>query len=65
LSVSVPFLTPSEHVAAAHVPFEQKPVAQSPPDRQPWPVAHVGHVPPPQSVPVSAPFFAPSEHVGA
>ncbi len=63
--VSVPFFTPSEHVAAAQVPFEQNPVWQSLPEMQPCPVAHVGHVPPPQSVPVSAPFFEPSVHVGA
>lgn len=61
----MPFLTPSEHVAAAHVPLEQNPVWQSPPEMHPCPVGQVGHVPPPQSVPVSAPFFEPSVHVGA
>jgi hypothetical protein len=30
-----------------------------------WPLTHAGHVPPPQSVPVSAPFFTLSVQVGA
>jgi hypothetical protein len=29
------------------------------------PVTHFGHIPPPQSMSVSAPFLMPSEHAGA
>ena len=62
--VSVPFFTPSVHIAPAQVPFEQTPVVQSPPEMHESPVAHLGHEPP-QSLSVSAPFFVPSVHVGA
>lgn len=64
IALSVPFFTPSVHWAAAHVPFEQTAVVQSPPEMHPRPVAHFGQVPP-QSLSVSAPFLAPSVHVGA
>ena len=47
-SLSVPFLTLSEHVAVVHVPNEQILDWQSASPPQLFPPAHLGH-PPPQS----------------
>jgi hypothetical protein len=68
-SVSFPFLTPSVHVAATHLPpLEHLPLAgsaQSVFALQFLPTAHVGPQPPPQSTSVSVPFRLPSPHAAA
>jgi hypothetical protein len=57
-SLSEPFLAPSEHVAAEHVPAaEHRKETQSPSHRQTAPVSHPSHEPP-QSWSLSVPFFA-------
>jgi hypothetical protein len=48
-----------------HDELWQLPLEQSVPTLQEVPVPHVGQVPPPQSVPVSAPFLIESMHVAA
>ena len=63
-SVSVPFLTPSEHVGAWQTLATQTLLAQSLATVQPPPAPQPAHEPP-QSMPVSAPFLTPSEHVAA
>jgi hypothetical protein len=67
-SVSVPFCTPSRHVGFLQV-FVGAPVqtllTQSPATLQILPPAQAGHVPPPQSLSVSAPFWTLSVHVAA
>jgi hypothetical protein len=66
-SVSVPFFAPSRQVGVWHtlgVPV-QTPLVQSPPTRQVLASAHLGQVPPPQSLSVSALFFTASMHVAA
>jgi hypothetical protein len=63
--VSLPFSTPSLHVAFWQTPPVQTPVVQSPPMRQPSPGPQSGQVPPPQSTSVSAPLSTPSMQVGA
>jgi len=65
VSVSEPFFTPSPQPGVAHAPLEQSADVQSPPVRHDLPLAHAGHVPPPQLTSVSAPFLALSVHVGA
>jgi hypothetical protein len=66
VSVSVPFFTPSLHVAATHVVPLHTPLAQSVPTVHPPPVPQRAHVDvPPQSVPDSSPFFTPSLQLGA
>jgi hypothetical protein len=62
-SVSVPFLTLSEQVAAWQMPLRQTPLWQSELAMHPLPVPQVGHEPP-QSMSVSVPFFTPSVHDG-
>jgi len=67
-SVSSPFLTLSSHAAFLHVGLaalvSQNRLMQSLLFLQPFPVAHLGQVPPPQSVSVSAPFFLLSLQLG-
>ena len=64
-SVSVPFLTESEHDAAAQSPAEQTSLWQSVATPQPMPFAHLLEHDPPQSGPVSVPFLTPSEQLAA
>jgi hypothetical protein len=66
VSVSVPFLVPSEQLDAWHVPAMHTPLVQSAPVVQPLPSAHlsVGAHEPPQSTSVSVPFLTMSPHVG-
>ena len=63
-SVSVPFLTPSVQVGAAHLPLEQTPLVQSLGTLHFLVSAHLGQVAPPQSTSVSAPFCLLSVQVG-
>jgi hypothetical protein len=58
-SVSFWFFTMSLHVGVWHVTLQTL-LVQSVPTRQVWPLAHVGHAAPPQSMAVSVPFFTPS-----
>jgi hypothetical protein len=60
---SVPFLKPSVQLGTPHTRPVQTPLVQSVPVAQPWPLAHAGHVPPPQSTPVSLAFKTLSLHV--
>ncbi len=62
MSVSVPFLTASEHDAARHVPRHTLD-AQSEETRHTAPSLQALHDPP-QSLSVSLPFLTPSVHVG-
>jgi hypothetical protein len=66
-AVSVPFCTPSLHVAAWHVPATQCPLPGNTPsafELQPWAVAHLVGQDPPQSAAVSLPFCTPSLQLG-
>ena len=65
ISLSSPFLTPSEQDGKAHNPLEQTPERQSDATAQTRPAEHAAHAPPPQSSLVSAPFTTKSKHVGA
>jgi hypothetical protein len=67
VSVSVPFFTLSPHVGAWHLSGlpEHTPLWQSEPAAHVLLVGHFAHVPPPQSVSVSAPFFTASVQVAA
>jgi hypothetical protein len=60
--VSVPFFTPSAHVACAQRLLVQTPLAQSVAAVHATPAAHFWQ-PPPQSTPVSLPSLTPSVHV--
>jgi hypothetical protein len=64
-SLSPPFLTLSEHVAAWHRPPVQTPLWQSEPPPHALPAAHLLVHEPPQSVSASLPFLTPSLHVAA
>lgn len=57
---SAPFLTPSTHEGAAHVPPKHTSDPQSLCTVQPTPTSHMPQAPPPQSTPVSAPLRRPS-----
>src|SRR3954451_22269655 len=73
VSVSLPLMTPSVQLGAAHLPSlvarvivdAHTPSAQSLLPRHDLPVVQPGHAPPPQSRSVSSPFFLRSPHVGA
>jgi hypothetical protein len=67
MSLSVPFITPSEHVGTPTTQMfpVQTPLTQSDPLLHPPPLAQSEQVPPPQSTSVSAPLLVPSEHVAA
>jgi hypothetical protein len=56
VSLSVPFLTPSEQLAARHTLAVHTPLAQSELIAQPRPVLQAPQVPPPQSTSVSLPL---------
>ncbi len=62
---SVPFFTPSLHVAVWQTPPMQRLLLQSASLPQAAPSKHDGHVDPPQSTADSAPFFTKSMQVGA
>jgi hypothetical protein len=65
-SVSLPFFSASLHDGAVHtcVAAGQIPLAQSAGVAHIRPVAHGGHVPPPQLTSVSVPFLTASVHEG-
>jgi hypothetical protein len=66
MSVSSPSCILSAHGATRHTLIaEHNPLAQSVPVLHVAPTSHGGHVPPPQSVLVSAPFCTLSVHDGA
>jgi hypothetical protein len=55
--VSSPFFTLSVHEGATQMSIaEHEPLVQSVPILHAAPTPHGGHMPPPQSAPVSAPF---------
>jgi hypothetical protein len=60
LSLSLPFFTPSEQVAATHLLLVQTELLQSTAPVQALPGAHAGHTPPPQSMSDSPWFLTPS-----
>jgi len=62
-SDSVPFFTPSEHVAASQTPLVHVPLAQSALAKHFLLFAHLVEHVPPQSVSDSAPLRVESEHV--
>jgi hypothetical protein len=66
VSLSVPFLTPSPQVGAEHVPVAagQTPLWQSPGTAHVFPVPHLPHAAPPQSMALSVPFLTRSEQLG-
>jgi hypothetical protein len=65
VALSVPFLTPSLHVAVWQTPLTQRALLQSVSLLHCEPGRHAGQVGPPQSMPDSAAFFTKSEHDGA
>jgi hypothetical protein len=64
MSVSVPFLTASVHVAVRQTDEVHTPLTQSLGPAQTLPAAHFGHEPP-QSASVSVPFLTASTQLGA
>jgi hypothetical protein len=60
----VPFVTASEQDGAWQTPALQTSLAQSAPERQPWPAMQPGQLSP-QSTADSLPFRTPSEQLGA
>jgi hypothetical protein len=63
MPVSVPFLTPSVQIGAAHLMPVHTPLVQSAGMEQLLPVPQ-GEQVPPQSTSASVPFFTPSTQVG-
>jgi len=63
-SDSVPFFTPSKHVATAHVFAVQTPDPQSVPAEHALPDSHLAAHEPPQSTSDSVPFLMASPHGG-
>src|SRR6185503_21083953 len=63
-SVSLPFMTPSEHDAAVQTLFVHRLLVQSAFALHAWPLGHFGQLPP-QSTADSEPFFTLSVQFGA